>query len=229
MIIRYRPFGAFPEHVLGWVRSSTTTPPPRRRLHVPPPTPFVPDVPTFLKVIGRNSIQHASKFPNWDALFTLSSLQLRGLGLEPARARRYLLRWRDKFRKGDFGVGGDLTEVVDGVAELRIVEVPVSAHRSGGTVTLTPGTRKIIVNVKPGSTESALPATTPPRPVNGMGIRNGHVIAGPYVRAVEGSHGSVARMTAVEGMWEHRRGHKVDGGERRKAEVRAKRRSQDRA
>jgi hypothetical protein len=28
-----------------------------------------------------------------------------------------------------------------------------------------------------------------------------------------------------EGIWEIRRGHKVDGGERRKAEVRAKRRA----
>ncbi len=205
---------------------------------IPSPTPFVPDVPTFLKVIGRNASQHAAKFPNWEALFSFSSHQLRESGLEPARTRRYLLRWRDKFRKGEFGVGGDLTEVVDGVGEVRVVEVPLPVRpgsssdrirtKAKGTLTLSPGMRKMIVNVKPGSKEPPLPLDQA-RPVDQLKIRSGHVISGPYVRLVKGFGGSVARIAVEEGMWEHRRGHKVDGGERRKAEVRAKRRAKERA
>ena len=42
---------------------------------------------------------------------------------------------------------------------------------------------------------------------------------------VKGSGGLRARIRLQEGIWEVRRGHKVDGGERRKAEVRAKRRA----
>jgi len=39
------------------------------------------------------------------------------------------------------------------------------------------------------------------------------------------SNGSAALIKVQEGMWEDKRGQKVDGGERRRAEVRAKRRS----
>ena len=42
---------------------------------------------------------------------------------------------------------------------------------------------------------------------------------------VKGSDGMRARIRLREGIWEEKRGHKVDGGERRKAEVRAKRRA----
>ncbi|KAI9695140.1 MAG: hypothetical protein M1820_008908, partial [Bogoriella megaspora] len=93
------------------------------RAPVPPPTPFCPDPSTFLTLIGRSLSQHSSKIPTWESLFSLSSTQLRDLGVEPARARRYLLWWRERFRKGLFGVGGDMREVENGVAELRIVEV----------------------------------------------------------------------------------------------------------
>jgi hypothetical protein len=195
----------------------------------------VPDVQTFLTLIGRNSSQHAGKFPSWEALFSFSSPELRKLGLEPARARRYLLRWREKFRKGIYGVGGDLTEVVDGTAEVRIIEVPVpAAPRSErsvlatGTATLSPGMRKMIVNVKPGMKEPPVPLDQA-KPVNQMKIGSGHVIRGPYVRHVEGTHGTVARLTVQEGMWEDRRGRKIDGGERRRAEVRFKRRTREKS
>lgn len=201
---------------------------------VPPPIPFVPDVQTFLKVIGRSSSQHASKFPTWDALFSLSSAQLREVGLEPPRARKYILRWREKYRKGEFGVGGDLTEIVDGAAEVKIVEVPVPIRPGSdgklatGTLTSSPGKKKVIVNVKPGASEPPVPLEEV-KPVNRLKIRDGRVISGPYVSHVNGSGGTVARITAREGMWEHKRGRKIDGGERRRAEVRAKRRARERA
>jgi hypothetical protein len=40
--------------------------------------------------------------------------------------------------------------------------------------------------------------------------------------------GGTAQLKVTEGMWEDRRGHKVDGGERRQAEVRFKRRVAER-
>jgi hypothetical protein len=40
-------------------------------------------------------------------------------------------------------------------------------------------------------------------------------------------HGG-ARVTVTEGMWEDKRGHKVDGGERRRDEIRFKRRVAER-
>ncbi|KAI5305377.1 hypothetical protein KEM56_004593, partial [Ascosphaera pollenicola] len=94
-----------------------------RPLPVPQPTPFVPDVPTLLKLIGRNMSKYASKISSWNDFFSLSSDELRALGIETARDRKYLLRWREKFRRGEYGVGGDLEHVVDGVAEVRAVEV----------------------------------------------------------------------------------------------------------
>lgn len=59
-------------------------------------------------------------------------------------------------------------------------------------------------------------------------IARGHVIRGAHIQLVKGTNGSVATLKAVEGLWEHRRGHKVDGGERRKAEVRFKRAVEER-
>jgi hypothetical protein len=65
---------------------------------VPKPTPTVPDVSTFLTKIGRNTVQHADKFPTWEEFFKFSTKQFRELGIEPARDRRYILRFREKFR-----------------------------------------------------------------------------------------------------------------------------------
>ncbi|KAK3644119.1 telomere length regulation protein [Elasticomyces elasticus] len=224
---------------------------PLHRLHaphlrIPRPTPFVPDVPTFLTLIGRNLAQHATKIPSWDALFALSGSELREKGVEPARARRYLLWWRERFRNGIMGIGGDLKEVKDGMAELRIVEVP--SERTGdrqATLTKGAGMRKVVVNVMP---TVALPADLTaakaggeegkveqvPRidvqsaqAVTGVKIVAANTIGGTGVEAVKG-HQGVARLRVQDGLWEERRGHKVDGGERRKAEVRYKRRAQER-
>ncbi len=199
---------------------------------IPPPIPFVPDPQTFLTVIGRGLSQHATKIPTWEALFTLTSSQLRELGVEPARSRRYLLRWRQRFRDGEFGIGGDLTEVKDGVGELRVVEVPVKNLKpdsplAKATATRSAGMRKIVVNVPQGSTKPAVPLEKA-KPVRSVNIQGAHTIYGPFVEPLAGTEGHGARIVAKEGVWEHRRGHKVDGGERRKAEVRFKRRSAER-
>ncbi|KAI5204347.1 hypothetical protein E4T38_04795 [Aureobasidium subglaciale] len=191
---------------------------------IPKPTPFVPDAQTFLTLIGRKMSQHAQKIPDWTALFSLSSLQLRELGVEPARSRRYLLHWRNKFRQGSFGIGGDLTDVQDGVGELRIVEVPAAS----GTATLTssPGMRKIIVNVPAGQDKPSR-SLDQIKPVQGTKVIRSNIIGGPSVEAIKEKPGA-AKIVAKEGLWEIKRGHKIDGGERRKAEVRYKRRVEER-
>jgi len=226
--------------------------PQTRRLHaripappVPSPTPFVPDVETFLTLIGRKLSAHASKISDWDALFTLTSPQLKNLGIEPPRARRYLLRWRDKFRAGEFGIGGDLRKVTDGIGEVRLVEVPYThTPRTTGaqgavtlveepraTLTRSPGMRKVILNVDREEeprrvlTGKALKEATPVKGVRQLGAYGIH---GAHVELVKGAGGSRAVIKVKEGMWEHVRGHKVDGGERRKAETRAKRRAAER-
>ncbi|EPE36023.1 hypothetical protein GLAREA_05361 [Glarea lozoyensis ATCC 20868] len=189
---------------------------------IPPPTPFVPDTQTFLTLIGRNLSQHASKIDSWRALFTLSSAELKELGVDPPRSRRYLLRWREKFRKGQFGVGGDIQHVKDGKAELRVIEVP-APNRRKGLATLTPGTKKIIINVVPGTSETIVPEQHVP--VKGYSIKGAHTIVGPHVLPMKG--GRSVKIEVKEGLWEERRGHKIDGGERRQAEVRAKRRGEE--
>lgn len=191
---------------------------------VPQPTPFIPDVSTFLTVIGRKLSQHAAKIPTWEALFSLSSEQLRELGVEPARSRRYLLHWREKFRNGEYGVAGDAKHVKDGVAEVRIVEVPSNTAAGTAqlaTATSSPGTKKVVVNV-PQGVEVSEQVLRSAKPLRGLKVKGAHTIIGPCVEAVSNK---VARVAVREGLWEERRGHKVDGGERRKAEVRAKRRA----
>lgn len=209
-------------------RASASQPP------VPQPTPFVPDPSTFLKLIGRNLSQHTAKIPTWQSLFSLTSNQLRELGVEPARTRRYLLWWRDRFRKGVFGVGGDLMNVKDGGAELRLVEVPMPISETAILKATSPNTamgqlrtKKLIVN----ESEEALREELDYRnlkAVEGMKVLGARTIVGPYVQPVKGTSGSVATIKIQEGMWEVKRGIKVDGGERRKVQVRRKRLLQER-
>ncbi|EME39343.1 hypothetical protein DOTSEDRAFT_75151 [Dothistroma septosporum NZE10] len=217
---------------------------------IPKPTPFVPDPSAFLTLIGRNTSAHASKFPTWDSLFTMSSAQMKDAGIEPPRARRYILWWRERFRNGITGIGGDLQNVQNGIAELRVVEVPTNKP-APATVSRDAGVKKVVVNVAPTVVlpedpanptkkedkpkSSILSALAPParmraeeaRPVEGVKIVQGNVIGGTGVEYVKG-HAGVARLRVREGLWEQGRGHKVDGGERRRAEVRAKRRAAER-
>lgn len=211
---------------------------------VPAPTPFVPDVPTFLTLIGREMSKHASKITSWEQLFKSSSSELQELGIEPARQRRYLLRKREKFRHGIYGPGGDLETVVDGVAQLRVVEVPYEgkpASTAAGaegeeagekkvlaSATLTPGMRKAIVNILPGVTEYQHNSGKEVKKFLGMRIHRGSQIKGPFLSPVKGSHGRAATISVQEGMWEDKRGQKVDGGERRQREVRAKKELEER-
>lgn len=126
--------------------------------------------------------------------------------------------------------------VEDGVGTMRVVELPrlpedqdPESMRDGAeTVHQTPSMTKLILNLPAAVTEPTKvlekgQSTFDLRKVLGVKLANGHMIQGPYVQPSKGSNGSVATLKVQEGLWEHRRGHKVDGGERRKAEVRFKR------
>ncbi|KAG0645406.1 hypothetical protein D0Z07_8975 [Hyphodiscus hymeniophilus] len=187
---------------------------------VPKPTPFVPDAETFLKLIGRNMSQYAAKFPSWRSLFTMTSEELEELGIVNARARRYLQTWREKYRSGAHGIGGDLRFVKDGVAELRVHNVVNSPTKPEGATL-----QNIVVNVPPGAEVEDLPPNQR-RPVRGLRVHASHTIAGPYIQQVRGRKKAV--LVVQEGMWEIPLGRKIDGGERRQAEVRAKARGEER-
>ena len=225
-MMKLTPTRSIPSFLLPFAQSTRATQ--LRFLHhrvtapkAPRPTPFVPDVQTFLTLIGRNLSQHASKIPSWNALFSLTSSQLRELGIEPPRARRYLLAWREKFRQGRFGIGGDIRHVENGEALLSVAEISARGLRPA-TATISPGKRKIVVNIKSGGQNQLL---EPLKPVEGIRVVGAHTIVGPHVQPLKGGKG--ARITVKEGLWEVRRGRKIDGGERRQAEVRAKRRSEE--
>ncbi|KAF2405540.1 hypothetical protein EJ06DRAFT_526059 [Trichodelitschia bisporula] len=193
---------------------------------IPPPTPFVPNTETFLTLIGRGMKQHAPKIPSWEALFRFTSTQFKNLGIEPARNRKYLLNWRERFRNGAYGIGGDLTEVQEGVGEIKVFEVPVPGRRRA-TATRTPGTKKVVLNVPPGAERPTVPLEEA-TPVRVVKLTGAQTISGPYVEPIKGTSGLRAKIAVREGLWEVKRGKKVDGGERRKAEVRSKRRAEER-
>lgn len=181
---------------------------------IPSPIPFVPDVKTFLTVIGRGLSQHTAKFPTWEALFSLTSPQLKELGIEPPRTRKYLIHWREKYRLGQFGPGGDIKHVQDGKAKLAVEEkevAPLDIHRR-------------VVNIPVNKTVDQVLEHEKVR-VDGYTVA-GTGIAGPYALPVKGEKAAV--VTVTEGMWEMKRGRKIDGGERRRAEVRFKRRVAER-
>jgi hypothetical protein len=181
---------------------------------------------------------HSAKIPSWQALFTLSSEQLKSAGIEPPRARKYLLWWRERFRNGITGIGGQLKDVTDGVAELRIVEVK-SEGAGRATLTSGEGVQKVVVNTPIMEAEAeneagVLERIAPPKrvkgsvePVKGVKIVEATRISGTGVEPLKG-HQGVARLRVTDGLWEQKRGRKVDGGERRRAEVRAKRRAAER-
>lgn len=86
--------------------------------------------------------------------------------------------------------------------------------------------RKVVLNTNP----SAEPSSTIPetaKAVQGIRIVSAGTIGGTGIEPVKGQQGA-AMLRVKDGLWEQRRGHKVDGGERRKAEVRSKRRRDER-
>jgi hypothetical protein len=114
-----------------------------------------------------------------------------------------------------------MRHVENGEALLSVVEIEAGGHRPA-TATISPGKRKIVVNVKSDSEGQPLEH---PKPVAGVRVIGAHTIVGPHVQPSKAGKG--ARIAVKEGLWEVRRGRKIDGGERRKAEVRAKRRSEE--
>lgn len=115
-----------------------------------------------------------------------------------------------------YGIGGDLREVVDGTAKLAMIKVVFGKDQKGLELA-----KKLVVNV-PMDAKDAL-AVTEPRPVQGMKVRGAQTIVGPFIQPIKDSRGSLAFIKVQEGMWECKRGQKVDGGERRKVQVRRKR------
>ena len=124
-------------------------------------------------------------------------------------------------------MGGDLKNVKDGGAEIRVVEVPiakspVSKSRSTSMAIGLQRTKRVVVNESPEAIDRRS-SLLHLEPVDGMKVVGVRTIAGPYVQPLKGTSGSVAMIKVQEGMWEVKRGVKVDGGERRKVQVRRKR------
>lgn len=127
------------------------------------------------------------------------------------------------------GVGGDLKNVMNAAAQIRVIEVP--RHKVSDSTTATYPTRipvkkKLVVNLTSEAPVQGL-RLEEVTPVNGMKVVGARTIVGPYIQPVKGTGGSVATIKVQEGMWEVKRGQKVDGGERRKVQVRRKRRLEE--
>lgn len=166
------------------------------------------------------------------------------------------MAWRDRFRRGEWGVGGDLRFVSEGEAEgQRVARVVIAGVRTDTaaaaaaqqgskgrqpeqsavpTEKLTAAQLGAQAKVKQAIANVPLD-WTPEQPVPELdgaplkpallkmnGTKTG--IRGPGIEIVSGTNGREVLVKTREGLWEHKRGRKVDGGERRKDEVRAKRR-----
>ena len=124
-----------------------------------------------------------------------------------------------------------MKHVKDGEAEVRVVEVPATQSEAQalnpkkGAVKMEeilPKMRRMVVN-EPLEAVKKIVSAEELKAVEGMKVRGARQIVGPFIQPVKGTSGSVARIKVQEGMWEVRRGKKIDGGERRKAMVRRKR------
>lgn len=121
-----------------------------------------------------------------------------------------------------------MKNVMDAAAQLRVIEVARS--KVSDSITAAPARipvkKKLVVNLAPDAPVQGL-RLGEVDPVGEMKVVGAHTIVGPYIQPVKGTGGSVATIKVEEGMWEVRRGHKVDGGERRKVQVRRKRRLEE--
>lgn len=222
MIVRPAQLRPIPGFLLPFTQATTATQTRSFNLYskvrqIPAPIPFCPDVKTFLSLIGRNLSQHADKIPTWRRLFNLKGEDLKKMGIEPPRARRYLLRRLQQYRQGQYGPGGDLKYIDEnGAAEVRLVEVP-APERKLATATTTPGMRKVIVNLPIGS-QIDVKSAERLHSIKSVHIKRAGAIAGPHFTPLKG--GGAAKIVRVEGLWEQKRGRKIDGGERRAAENR---------
>lgn len=109
---------------------------------------------------------------------------------------------------------------------MRVVEIPIPEPRPTpkgiDAAAIPPPTKRLVVNEQPEVLEQKLQSGEV-KPVEGMKVQGAGIIRGPFIRVVRGTRGSVAQLKAEEGMWEVRKGVKIDGGERRKLQVRRKR------
>lgn len=110
----------------------------------------------------------------------------------------------------------------DGAAQLRVLELPALPSNTTAPTTSLIRIKRIVVNV--GGSAADADGTSEMVPVKGLQVKGVRTIVGPHVQPLKGGKG--AKIEIKEGLWEQRRGHKVDGGERRQAEVRAKRRGE---
>lgn len=124
-----------------------------------------------------------------------------------------------------------MEHVTDGVGEIKLFEVPVpeawkktNPSADMATVTRSGGMRKVALNVPIGGEMPTKPLEEC-EPVKHVKARGLNKLIGTNVYMVSAEK---AAIKVQEGLWEVRRGHKVDGGERRKAEVRFKRRAEER-
>jgi len=182
------------------------------------PTPFVPDAQTFLTLIGRNLSQHASKIPFMESLFSLTSAQLKELGIE-------LHGVDDTYFDGVRSSNGPVWSWGD------FKYVKTGKHRSvcGGpsfweypaTATLSAGNARC-VNWVAGAVLLRSRRSNLYRPR--LAYKGAQTIVGPHVQH---SGRETARLWSRRAVGDQR-GHKIDGGERRQAEGASKERGEER-
>jgi len=110
-------------------------------------------------------------------------------------------------------------------AYLKVVEAPSPTPRLA-SATSGADMMRVVVNAKPETLEPTVDVKEA-MTVQYVKLRE-NVIRGKNVYPVKGHDGKVARLSISEGLWEIKEGRKIDGGERRRAEVRAKRRGDER-
>ena len=151
-----------------------------------------------------------------------------------------------RYRNGRLGPGSDFQYVKDGQALLKVAapppniitdakwvvnvpakEVEVDATESTVSAEATADVGgKVEADKKPSTSAlimGDLPHGSEVFGVKGYVVRGLKSISGPYAIALPGNSGAIVKVT--EGMWEQTRGRKIDGGERRQAETRFKKRS----
>ena len=112
----------------------------------------------------------------------------------------------------------------------RVGSKPDAWKRGVATINYTPGIARRVANVNPDKPEESLEAVRNRTARRVTSVKRSGVdsMKARNLELVKGSNRQRAVLRVKEGMWEHRRGHKVDGGERRRKEVRAKKRAAER-
>lgn len=155
-----------------------------------------------------------AKHPEVQAKGTSGIIVSPGLHRTPGKVRRVL----------NVPYSGILDESASSESQNSVDTAAAASEAADGSTTAT--TASANTQKRPAALDTSLLKHS--SPIEGIKYNPGYGIAGSYVRPVKGTQGSVAIIEVTEGMWEDRRHPKVDGGERRKAEVRAKRRAADR-